>query len=247
MRVSGLRSTGPNFAKSTFGHGSSASPAPPRRRWPARPRRFASARLTKPCTSSRVMRPLRTAAAQAPSVDAEFAREAPDRRARVNDSPLPACPFASGGRRRRRCGGAQPDGAGAARARRRRCAGAGRCRRVQRSRRWRVRRLAKLCRRRCTLTSRMLPALVAGTSIVAFSLSSSTSGASFSIVSPVLTSTVITGTSVKSPMSGTRSSVVVAARGCRRCRATRCAAARYGSVQLLLPLRDAQRRRRSRR
>src|ERR1700689_1555039 len=61
-----------------------------------------------------------------------------------------------------------------------------------------------------TLTSRMRPASVAGTSIVAFSDSNSTSGASFSIVSPVLMNTEITGTPVKPPMSGTTNSVTVA-------------------------------------
>ena len=61
MRDSGFFSTGPNFSKSTFGHGSRPSAAPlappaaaaPAGAWPAPP---ASRFLTKPFTSSAVMR-----------------------------------------------------------------------------------------------------------------------------------------------------------------------------------------------
>src|ERR1700742_718208 len=52
----------------------------------------------------------------------------------------------------------------------------------------------------------MTPLAVDGTSIVAFSVSRVTSGASGSMVSPGLTSTSITATSLKLPMSGTRTS-----------------------------------------
>src|SRR5690348_6794437 len=52
----------------------------------------------------------------------------------------------------------------------------------------------------------MTPLAVDGTSIVAFSVSSVTSGASGSMVSPGLTRTSITATSLKLPMSGTRTS-----------------------------------------
>ena len=64
MRDSSLRSTGPNFAKSTFGQGS--RPGRPRPPWPPAGALAACARvcrppaitpLTKPCTSSCVMRP----------------------------------------------------------------------------------------------------------------------------------------------------------------------------------------------
>src|ERR1700742_2690315 len=52
----------------------------------------------------------------------------------------------------------------------------------------------------------MTPPAVDGTSIVAFSVSSVTSGASVSMLSPGLTRTSITATSLKLPMSGTRTS-----------------------------------------
>src|SRR5689334_5259374 len=54
-----------------------------------------------------------------------------------------------------------------------------------------------------TFTSFTTPACEEGTSIVALSLSSVTSEASFSTRSPGFTSTSMTGTSLKSPMSGT--------------------------------------------
>src|SRR5580658_8571156 len=59
-----------------------------------------------------------------------------------------------------------------------------------------------------TLTSCTTPAASAGTSIDAFSLSSVTSESFFLTRSPGLTSTSMTGTSLKSPMSGTRTSTV---------------------------------------
>src|SRR6185312_9834104 len=52
----------------------------------------------------------------------------------------------------------------------------------------------------------MTPLAVDGTSIVAFSVSRVTSGASGSMVSPGLTRTSITATSLKLPISGTRTS-----------------------------------------
>src|SRR5665213_2663813 len=57
----------------------------------------------------------------------------------------------------------------------------------------------------CTLS--ITPAAVEGTSIAAFSVSSVTNGASVSMTSPGLTSTSMTVTSLKSPMSGTRTSI----------------------------------------
>src|ERR1700733_13956663 len=53
----------------------------------------------------------------------------------------------------------------------------------------------------------MTPATVDGTSMVAFSVSSVTSGPSTSMASPGLTSTAMTATSLKLPMSGTRTSM----------------------------------------
>src|SRR6185437_11919865 len=60
-----------------------------------------------------------------------------------------------------------------------------------------------------TLTSLITPAALAGTSIVALADSSVTRLWSFSMRSPAFTSTSITGTSWKSPMSGTFNSIVL--------------------------------------
>src|SRR6185369_11613966 len=57
-----------------------------------------------------------------------------------------------------------------------------------------------------TSTSWITPAAVDGTSIVALSDSSEQIGSSSLIVSPTLTNSSITGTSLKSPMSGTLTS-----------------------------------------
>jgi hypothetical protein len=64
-----------------------------------------------------------------------------------------------------------------------------------------------------TLTEMALttPPCGAGTSIVALSDSSEISGSSALTVSPTLTKTSITGTSLKSPMSGTRMSMLIVA------------------------------------
>src|SRR5207249_354064 len=64
-----------------------------------------------------------------------------------------------------------------------------------------------------TLSSFTTPSTGEGTSIVALSDSSETSGSSALIVSPALTNTSITGTSLKSPISGTFTSTVVAMAG----------------------------------
>ena len=77
MRVSGLRSIGPNAAKSTTGtRGNAAAPA-------QRRRADVSTRLTCALTSASVMRPLVAGALDLREVDAELARELADRRARV--------------------------------------------------------------------------------------------------------------------------------------------------------------------
>src|SRR5205814_5989391 len=61
-----------------------------------------------------------------------------------------------------------------------------------------------------TLIALTTPESGAGTSIVALSDSSEMSGSSAFTVSPTLTKISITGTSVKSPMSGTRTSATPA-------------------------------------
>jgi hypothetical protein len=58
-----------------------------------------------------------------------------------------------------------------------------------------------------TFSSVILPAAGAGTSIVALSDSSVISGSSSATSSPAETSTSMTGTSSKSPMSGTVTSI----------------------------------------
>ena len=87
MRDSGLVSTGPNLAKSTFGHGGrfrpSAAPAAPRRGCAQR------AALTNACTSSLVMRPLGP-------VPFTCARSTPSSRAKRRTDGL-ACAFAKVG------------------------------------------------------------------------------------------------------------------------------------------------------
>src|SRR5262245_12950373 len=61
-----------------------------------------------------------------------------------------------------------------------------------------------------TFNSATVPDSGAGTSIVALSDSSVTSGSSAFTASPAFTSTSMTGTSLKSPMSGTRTSATPA-------------------------------------
>ena len=63
-----------------------------------------------------------------------------------------------------------------------------------------------------TFTSFTVPACVEGTSIVALSLSSVTSESSFDTLSPGFTSISMTGTSLKSPISGTLISMVAIVR-----------------------------------
>src|SRR6185503_16692125 len=77
-----------------------------------------------------------------------------------------------------------------------------------------------------TPTDLTVPAAGAGTSIVALSDSSVTSESSALTASPGLTRTSMTGTSVKSPMSGTLTSIVLIAtsKACRQRRTTPFAA-----------------------
>src|SRR5690349_7369833 len=77
-----------------------------------------------------------------------------------------------------------------------------------------------------TPTDLTVPAAGAGTSIVALSDSSVTSESSALTASPGLTRTSMTGTSVKSPMSGTLTSIVLIAtsKACRQRRTTPLAA-----------------------
>src|SRR6185437_6757684 len=86
-----------------------------------------------------------------------------------------------------------------------------------------------------TFTSLMTPAVLAGTSIVALADSSVTRLWSFSMRSPAFTSTSITGTSWKSPMSGTFNSIVVLMRLLSfRFRVFRGRRARIGGVAVVV-------------
>ena len=195
-------STGPNFEKSTFGIG--GMPMPPDGA-AAAAGAGALVDLKKPVTSSRRMRPLRpeplTFERSTPSsranlrTDGEACGVPPAAAAggvsavgrRSDDAPAEAAEAgcaASGG------GG---DAAGAAPA-----AAAS----------TRIRLPSETLSPSLTLISLTVPAAGDGTSIVALSDSSSTSGSSTATVSPGFTITLMTGTSLKSPMSGTFTSIV---------------------------------------
>ena len=81
-----------------------------------------------------------------------------------------------------------------------------------------------------TLTSWTTPSIGEGTSIVALSDSSVTSGSSAATVSPGATRISMIGTSVKSPMSGTRTSDAAVAVLMRSSPQTRSGAGRSGSM-----------------
>ena len=90
-----------------------------------------------------------------------------------------------------------------------------------------------------TSTSATAPAAGDGTSIVALSDSSVINGSSALTASPGLTCTSMTGTSSKSPMSGTLTSVAVM--GCRSHGTPLLRAGRVGFVGVEAVLRDSLR------
>src|ERR1700688_4775653 len=191
MRESGWRSIAPYCAKSTFGQGGR-----PNGSAPAAERGSESARLTNDCTSSRVTRPFGPLAVT-------VARSTPNSRANLlieglacTAAPLGAEGGAAGVGLAAGCaapgadGGTRTLGAG--------CAPAGTL-------------LASVTifvpfetlSPTFTSTDFTTPASGDGTSIDAFSDSSVTSADSFCTASPGFTKTSITGTSLKSPRSGT--------------------------------------------
>ena len=222
MRDSGFASTGPNFAKSTLGHGnrSSAWRAPP---WPAHRCRRLRARASTARRAWRTprrlrgrMRPLRplpvTCRDRHRARARACARRGPHRRARTPLRRVVAgC--ARGLRRRAlrsRCGG---------RSRRRRrfrtfrcgvAGDAGACSASSAVVSVRMTVPSETLSPTLTLQSRTMPDSGAGTSIVALSDSSVTSGSSGFTASPGFTRTSMTGTSLKSPISGTRTSAMPA-------------------------------------
>ena len=227
IRDSGCDSTGPNFAKSTFGHGRRSRPAA------AAPRRCRGAPLmtpfTKPCTSSCRMRAVRSGAC-APST-----RSTPSSRANLRTEG-DACAAVNAtsshrprdarsrdaGEGRRRAGGALASaacggrceaagacaagggaGGGAGGAARGRLCRAG----VAPPRAMSTRLPSLTLSPTLTFISFTTPATGAGTSIVALSDSSVTSASSALTCRPAFTSTSMTGMSLKSPMSGTLTSM----------------------------------------
>ena len=228
IRDSGRVSNGPNLAKSTFGHGSRLSSPPPLTPPPAAPGAAPLiACLTKFCTSSCEDAAVRTAAGDAGEIDAEFARELAHRRRRVRRLEGFGVDW------RRRCGGRQPElrgGGGAGRpAGAAVVAGAGfgagaldaaararqRLRPPRASPGHRPASSVRISVPSATLSPTLtfisftVPAAGAGTSIVALSDSSVTSESSAATMSPGFTNTSMTGTSLKSPMSGTLTSIVL--------------------------------------
>ena len=205
MRPSGLTSTAPNFEKSTSGiFGRAAPPAP------AAPP-LLSVCLTQPFTSSAVIRPLRPEPFTRP-------RSTPSSRAKRRTDGL-ACAFeneaSSIGADTRGAAGAcagAAAGAGAG-------VGAGAAVLVGAGAAAAAAGAAPPCCSTCRITepfetrspfftARLFttPAAVEGTSIVAFSVSSVSSGVSTAILSPGFTNTSMTSTSWKSPRSGTATS-----------------------------------------
>ena len=218
MRDSGFGSTGPNFVKSTFGHGSRFSSPPPRRRRCCRCRRRALARhhaLDERGDVALRDAALRTGALHARHVDAEFARELAHRRRRMARRARAASPAGITRRlrergRRRRCA------ATASRARRtalrplrvlRGGRGAARQRRLRASSTT-ITVPSETVSPTLTFTSLTVPAAGLGTSIVALSDSSVTSDCSFStLIADLHARLSMTGMSLKSPISGTFTSL----------------------------------------
>ena len=210
MRESGCVSIGPNFAKSTFGHGSRSRPPPRLGAAAAGPACITP--LTKAVTSSLRMRPLGPLAVT-------LVRSTPSSRANWRTDGL-ACALLSNwrstdwevrgagtgaGRGAGACGVGAGGGVGALGA----AAGAsaaGASAAVVSSSAMTV--PSETRSPRPTRSSLTIPACGAGTSIVAFSDSRVTSGASASTASPTLTHSSMTGMREKSPMSGTLTSIV---------------------------------------
>src|SRR4051794_12071459 len=216
MRAIGLRSTGPNLAKSTLGHGSrpSASPPPPAGAFPAAALVRTSPAITclvKPWTPSCVMRPLGpvplTSSSGTPSSRANLRTDG-DACGRLPLGAVGSCGGSAAVGAWRSATGA---GAGAASARWGEGWGEG------------LAAPAAPCPSTIAIRSPMLtlsptltfislstPAAEDGISIDALSDSMVRSDCSCLIVSPGLASSSITATSLKSPMSGTRTSMRLA-------------------------------------
>src|SRR3954469_3351454 len=230
MRGSGFVSTGPNFEKSTAGI--SGMPIPPATIGvvpgvAAGPRR-------KALTSSAVIRPFSP-------VPFSFARSTSSSRPKRRTEGLACTPAKSVGAAERAVGEPGWGGGGAA------CCGcgAGSCCAMTDgggvtgaspeafSARNRKIGTPSLTRSpTLTRTSSTVPAWVAGTSMVALSDSSETRGSSTLTLAPAWTWSSITGTSLKSPMSGTLMSLIASILAFLPMRVFR-AASNHGGVRLL--------------
>ena len=208
MRGSGLRSIGPYCAKSTFGHGGKPANRCRRRR---RCAAAASARFTKPCTSSRVTRPCGPLPLSAVQIDAEFAREPPNRRDSHGRCRSRLALVSS--RASALCAAVERSGAGVAVGARRRCAlrrcarGDSACTRSSVAMTVPCETLSPaLTLTSCDRRRRRWPELPS----TPFRSRARPAALLSQRVSPGLTSTSMTGTSLKSPMSGTVSSMMFA-------------------------------------
>ena len=211
MRESGMVSIGPNLAKSTCGTSGSA---PPPAAGAAAP--LAERRLHVLAGDAALL----AGALELIEIEAEFARQPPHRGAGVDAGEI--------GERGAR---PQPSAAGAADRLARRAGSRALRRRPPLPSLPPRRPVRRGCRAdppassfttsepidtlspTLTTISVILPAAGDGTSMVALSDSSVTSGCSASTVSPALTRISMTGTSLKSPMSGTVTSIVAALAG----------------------------------
>ena len=233
MRDSGFSSTGPNLAKSTCGHSGRLKGRPPAGGAGARAGAWVITPLTKACTSSWVMRPLgpdpRTLARSAPSSRANLRTEglacglnagtsatgssgtgagrcigsttgaaAAGSRAAAGDGEICA---AAGGLAPACCGKTGLEGAALA------GCGAGASPSLASSSR--IMLPSATLSPSLTLTSFTTPAAGEGISMVALSDSTVISEASLATESPGLTRISMTSTSLKSPMSGTLTSVML--------------------------------------
>ena len=223
MRDSGRDSNGPNFAKSTFGHGSRFSAPPPLMPPPpaAGPAPVIAC-LTKLCTSSCRMRlfgpvPV-TRERSTPSSRANLRTDG-DACAPLKASPSTGAVAGTGSAFGAAAGGGAGAAAGAAAgavgagfgASALAAAGAGFAAPTPSASSTTSIEPSLTLSPSLTRSSFTLPAAGDGTSIVALSDSSDTSESSAATVSPGLTKISMTGTSVKSPMSGTLTSIVLIA------------------------------------
>ena len=202
MRPSSLRSTGPNFAKSTLGQGRrSMPPTPPPLAAAACGLRRRRSALGEGLDVFAQNAAVIARALDLAEIDAQFARQLAHGRAGIGER---EASFVEGADHRRSSGGGR-------RGRRRRHAERmSACKGAAPVASDRMIEPSLTLSPVLTLISRTVPESGAGTSIVALSDSSAISGSSAFTLSPALTKISMTGTSLKSPISGTRTSATPA-------------------------------------